>query len=470
MFAVSGTLCGVGVALIVVGLRGRRTDDHPLCRRCRFDLTGRPPDAVRRCPECGADLNQRRAVVMGHRRRRFGLLTAGLGLVATTLAWSGVWAFGRYRHVDWLRHAPLAYLTYMASSPNPDRRAAPLVELQRREVDALGGGGDLAPADLERVLDDGLSYQADTAKPLDPAWGTLIETAWQYGKLSADRWHRYLDHAWPGTVGIAVRRQVRQGDPAPFAFVFRPGRVASVSTVYVHVERAVLRLDGGGPYDASPIGAKWCCATTPAVEDADAPIPADCLAGLTPGPHRVTVTLDLSVKTHTESGVSYTDAKPVLRMRAEATASFQLLPATEPSVAVLPNTAAAEGVRRSLRCVVEHFPDRTVDVYIEVTQPPVHLGYDVYLRCRGRDTRVDQRVFCRAGGFNYWRSDSFDPNLIAGGPVTVVLRPNPSAARRQVDVFDVWADELVFPDVPSVTAKVSGPDAQAFESRGRHPQ
>jgi hypothetical protein len=31
-------------ALLVFALRGRRVDDHPLCRKCGFDLFGKPPD------------------------------------------------------------------------------------------------------------------------------------------------------------------------------------------------------------------------------------------------------------------------------------------------------------------------------------------------------------------------------------------------------------------------------------------
>lgn len=32
----------IGAALTAYALRGRRTDDHPLCRRCGFDLFGMP--------------------------------------------------------------------------------------------------------------------------------------------------------------------------------------------------------------------------------------------------------------------------------------------------------------------------------------------------------------------------------------------------------------------------------------------
>ena len=40
----------LGLALTALGLRGRRVDDHRLCRRCRFDLNGRLADAERRFP------------------------------------------------------------------------------------------------------------------------------------------------------------------------------------------------------------------------------------------------------------------------------------------------------------------------------------------------------------------------------------------------------------------------------------
>src|SRR5690606_6583837 len=61
----------LGAALLSLGLRGRRVNDHPICRKCGFDLVGREDldqtwgDAV--CTECGADLKGRRAIVPGQR-------------------------------------------------------------------------------------------------------------------------------------------------------------------------------------------------------------------------------------------------------------------------------------------------------------------------------------------------------------------------------------------------------------------
>src|SRR5688500_6972626 len=76
---------GVGFVLAWAGWRGRRVNNHPLCRRCGFDLTGRPPDSAR-CAECGADLSDRCAIRVGQRECRRRPLAAGVVLILLTLA------------------------------------------------------------------------------------------------------------------------------------------------------------------------------------------------------------------------------------------------------------------------------------------------------------------------------------------------------------------------------------------------
>lgn len=57
-----------GVALLLLGLRGRRMDRSPVCRDCGFDLAGILPDG-KTCPECGSGLNRAKAVRIGRRER-----------------------------------------------------------------------------------------------------------------------------------------------------------------------------------------------------------------------------------------------------------------------------------------------------------------------------------------------------------------------------------------------------------------
>ena len=86
-----------GVLLCFRGVRGRRVDAHPLCRRCGYDLSGHPerPD---RCPECGSDTTEPESVVLGHRVLSRGRLLAGASLIVlsgTPLTLSGCYDASR---------------------------------------------------------------------------------------------------------------------------------------------------------------------------------------------------------------------------------------------------------------------------------------------------------------------------------------------------------------------------------------
>src|SRR3954447_10809108 len=72
--------------LLAWSVRRRRVDDHPVCRRCGFDLTGRPAGSSG-CSECGADLSRRRAIRRGNRARRWRVAR----WVAIPLLLAGAW-------------------------------------------------------------------------------------------------------------------------------------------------------------------------------------------------------------------------------------------------------------------------------------------------------------------------------------------------------------------------------------------
>src|SRR3954449_11905348 len=84
LLAAAIPLGAMAIALIVLrrGARGRRIDDHPLCRKCRYDLFGLPAPTA--CPECGADLTKPAAVVIGNRHpHRLMVYTAGGAMLAS---------------------------------------------------------------------------------------------------------------------------------------------------------------------------------------------------------------------------------------------------------------------------------------------------------------------------------------------------------------------------------------------------
>src|SRR5438105_14479232 len=89
------TLALVGAAVLMLGLRGVRVDDHPLCAGCGFDLHGLGSGAG--CPECGAGVGTPGGGAparIGNRGRVKGAIGAGAVIVAHVAGGAGVvvWA------------------------------------------------------------------------------------------------------------------------------------------------------------------------------------------------------------------------------------------------------------------------------------------------------------------------------------------------------------------------------------------
>ena len=90
---VAATLALVGAVMLALGLRGRRVGDHPMCRRCGFDLFGRPADS-HGCPECGADVTRDRSIVLGVRQRRRWAVWSGSVMLLPAISTLAILGWG----------------------------------------------------------------------------------------------------------------------------------------------------------------------------------------------------------------------------------------------------------------------------------------------------------------------------------------------------------------------------------------
>lgn len=77
---------GIGAVLaFLYGFRAKQIDNHPICRRCGYDLFGLGKDH-RLCPECGAVLQLARAIRIGHRTRHKPLMLIAACIAALVFA------------------------------------------------------------------------------------------------------------------------------------------------------------------------------------------------------------------------------------------------------------------------------------------------------------------------------------------------------------------------------------------------
>lgn len=156
LLSLASTALIIGIALAWWGRRGKRIDEHPVCRKCGFDLVGRPPGSDR-CPECGADLGRKSAIVTGNRKPRLSVMLIGGCLAVIAVSIFSGWGWVRFHYLK-ESDKPTWLVLLDAKSRNPDFRSTALWELWGRQTD-----GKLSPSQINAYIDVliPLSHAAD---------------------------------------------------------------------------------------------------------------------------------------------------------------------------------------------------------------------------------------------------------------------------------------------------------------------
>jgi hypothetical protein len=228
-------IMALGVVLVRLGWRGRAVNDHPICRRCRFDLVGLEP-LPPRCPECGQELHRARAVEIGARRRRRGLLCAGivvLLLVLGGVVGGGVLLSGR---VNIYAHLPEAALLRIAKAAVPQSTRA-IDEMTSRLV-----AGTLSQATIEKAAEHALERQGDPQGVWISAWGEFLAAAGGAGNLTEAMLDRFVNQAI--TLTPIIPEKLKKGHSASFGLEITMDRAGRRMFAAAHAPGpSVVRID-----------------------------------------------------------------------------------------------------------------------------------------------------------------------------------------------------------------------------------
>jgi hypothetical protein len=309
------------LALLYVGLRGRRVNDHPICRRCGFDLVGRPPGSTR-CPECGAELGGRRAVRVGARQRRGGLVTIALVLLVPSLACVGFLGWAEISGFPLVRHKPVWWLLNDARSTDPVSRDAAFTEMLRRLR-----SGELTRAGVRQVVGRALVVQADPRTTWQPQWGDVVEEAYRAGKVPAESWRQYVRQA-PQSELVATE-SFKRGDRAWLELVEQPTRVGNKGELVLRIHRKLTITDAAGGSVERDFG--WVRSVVGGRSRLQGgwalPLNEGVIGRLADGPHRAR--LEVVVEAY-DGGAGDQGRAPVATSRFTLTTKWTVEPSTAP--------------------------------------------------------------------------------------------------------------------------------------------
>src|SRR5690349_2509051 len=158
---------------LTLALRGRKVDDHPHCRKCKFDLFLQPPTTTR-CPECGSPLSSKKSIRQGKRQLNSRPFTIALLVLLICSADAAIHAWHRAKTITWIHYAPDWWLQRQADSKRADSRDTALAELTRRILT-----GQIPPKLESALVAKALAYQADPSRPWVPGWGDIVQATFQ---------------------------------------------------------------------------------------------------------------------------------------------------------------------------------------------------------------------------------------------------------------------------------------------------
>ena len=428
----------LGVALLILGLHGRRIDDHPICRRCGFDLVGVYPVAGR-CPECGAVLTDARSVRIGARRRRRVPVLAAIPLLLVGFGGGGAIGWLSATNYNWYGAAPDWVLESLASSPDRGRQAAALGELATRIA-----ANELAGPRTDRLIVQGLAAQADRQTPWLTEWGSVLEAGLQSGRFSPEQFDAYVINGIDCTLG--VRDRVRAGEESSITIYLLSDRLGPGASGTMDADWGQIELDGAAVWperewgsmafrflgSGSTLGSSRMLAFTETL-----------------GEHQLTMKTTVTAALTNAPGAFAN--RPVMFSRT-ASKSFEIVPAGTPLVEFVDDPsiggqmASAITVPR-LKVTSDGGGGVTLDGGIRSGGLPMPFACDVFIRDRHGELHLWRRVCLSAG----MQAESGFAGTIAADPgdaADVVLRASEQAALT-VPGFDLsWDGEIVLEAVP----------------------
>jgi hypothetical protein len=199
---------GTAACLIVIALRGKVIDAHPICRKCGFDLHG-VTERPLQCPECGRSITQASAMRIGNRKRRAPMLVIGcmIGVLGLACA-AGLLPF--FSSPAWMSVKPLFLLEWNLSGSQRDVAMAELLRRYR--------GGTVPAEIVAREARAALAKQKQNADASvifwDSASGDVIEEAILAGLLSPQEIEQYVRTAISVDLALGDRIHQRMFQPS----------------------------------------------------------------------------------------------------------------------------------------------------------------------------------------------------------------------------------------------------------------
>ncbi|MEE9131062.1 MAG: hypothetical protein V3T84_13670 [Phycisphaerales bacterium] len=446
----------VGFTLALIGWRGKRTDDHPLCRRCKYDLVG--TEAIpKQCPECGSLLATPRATRIGNRRRRRATLTVGLVVSLLSLSSGGFLGWSQAKQFDWYPYKPLWMLSNEAMSTFPRGQ----VNLPQREIRRRLEDDKLSDRQINGLIEKALSIQADETKTWDYFWGDVIEKTWDKDKISEDQLIRYIKTAVRNALHLSVRARVRQGECVMIRRGFGPNvRAGNSHRIFVTRDYGPLRIDdievrASFGHRASSLDGRGGSSRHGSMFTINASL----------GKHEMSLQCRFraapsdSIEAEAFFEMSWEDVEKIVEAHKfldwidTVRVPVEVVAPGDPVIDLVDDPALKEIIRKAITIQqIRLTQGRRLEArcWFEFDALPMPVGFEVFWRVGEREWLVQSITALESAGSVYSHRHWFGAKgfPIDATHVDIILRSSVRIAEGRVALNRIWQGEIVFPNQP----------------------
>ncbi len=321
-------------------------------------------------------------------------------------------------------------------------------------VETLIADSQLSSSQHSQVVALCLSQQPfDKARAWNRPMVDYLEKLYRAGKLSEAEREAFFRQI--ATIELLARKKVVLGDPVPILLDIRQRGPIGFRVEFCPAEDERMTdmllpyLDGklmdGGP--RMPIEVNDLRSIDSGYrEHISHQLALECDAA---GRHTVELALTVRVR---ERPVGQVDGGVKLRHQRQIrlSADFEVL-AEEPAVYIrqVNDSSLRRALTECIHCKTQKFEagrGQHLWVTVEIDKPPAGVAFEVFAQFEGTELRMGE--VHAAGGKSVRRFLSVESGRPAPERCSVILRSSAKVARNTVDIVEMWAGEIVYPDVP----------------------
>ena len=451
----------VGLCMLFAGWRGRRLDDHLVCRKCRYDLSGREAESSPTCPECGADLSLRRATRIGNRQRRTKILILGVLLTLIGFGGGGTILGFQARHFNWNTIKPVWWLRQEAKSPVLSEADEAWKELERRLLNDKIGTGQ-----FDGLLELVMIRQADANLPWPPFAGGFMEQGRLKELVTDEMFYESLQVGATSSYVLSTKKKLRPGVSLPIKLDYKASRYSANTWMTLTNQQtgkfysSSMEITHGGQsaerdsfirnISGERLGSSGWGSSLRAL-------------GRTPmelGEHSYTVGVEWMLYYTTEDkayGFDSENSEPLLVWQKEYTLAYEVVAADVTIVTMTEDPSQYHAIRNATEIKVLQYSSgnasdglgfRPVTLQITIRKTPVNVAFEVFAG-DGEDKLLLGTISALVNDlgssmFTPWDLDYFTDRET----IDILLRSSIEVAEDKIGFDDIWGGEILLKDVP----------------------